>query len=253
MNTHEALLTGREEVAAGTMAFHLSKPAGFVFKPGQSVTLSLIDPPAEANSTQRIFSLASAPFEDGLTVATRMRDGSAYKRALKALPLGATLKLKGPRGLMTLHEDRSRAAVFIAGGIGITPFMSMLRQAAQEPLAQPLFLLYSNRRPQDAPFLAELQDLARRNDSFRLLARMTDAEGFIDENAVKRFVADAAAPLYYLAGPPAMVTATKASCAAAASVTKTSAASSSTATRIFSYRSCSSQRACATSRPRRAR
>jgi len=209
LNTYEALLKGREEVAAGTMAFHLSKPAGFLFKPGQSVTLSLIEPPAEANSTQRIFSLVSAPFEDGLTVATRMREGSAYKRALEALPLGATLKLKGPRGLMTLHEDRSRAAVFISGGIGITPFMSMLRQAAHDRLAQRLFLLCSNRRPEDAPFLPELQELARRNDSLRLLARMTDAEGFIDEDTVKTFVAGAAAPLYYLAGPPAMVTAMK--------------------------------------------
>src|SRR5688572_22724431 len=191
------------------MAFRLSKPGGFSFRAGQSVTLSLIDPPPAANSTQRIFSLASAPFEEGLAVATRMRDASAYKNALKRLPLGARLKLKGPRGLMTLHEDRSRAAVFIAGGIGITPFMSMLRQAAHDGFAQPLCLLYSNRSAADAPFLAELQTLAQHNDSFRLLARMTDAQGFVDEDTVKRFVADAAAPLYYLAGPPAMVNAMK--------------------------------------------
>jgi ferredoxin-NADP reductase len=209
LNTHEVLVKGREEVAAGTMAFRFSKPAGFAFEAGQSVTLSLIDPPAEANSTQRIFSLVSAPFEEELIVATRMRDGSAYKRALKALPLGARIKLKGPRGLLTLHEDRSRAAVFIAGGIGITPFMSMLRQAAHDRLARRLFLLYSNRRPQDAPFLAELQALAQRADSFRLLARMTDADGFLDSEAVKSLVGDAAAPVYYLAGPPAMVGAMK--------------------------------------------
>jgi ferredoxin-NADP reductase len=209
LNTFEVLLAGREEVAAGTMAFRLSKPAGFSFKAGQSITLSLVEPPPEANSTQRIFSLASAPFEEGLAIATRMRDASAYKNALRTLPLGARLKLKGPRGLMTLHEDRSRAAVFIAGGIGITPFMSMLRQAAHDGLAQPLYLLYSNRSAADAPFLAELQKLAQQNGSFRLLARMTDAEGFIDEDTVKRFVAGAAAPLFYLAGPPAMVTAMK--------------------------------------------
>ena len=209
MITGEVALKGREEVAAGTMAFHLSRPAGFDFKAGQSITLSLIDPPAAANSTQRIFSLASAPFDKGLSVATRMREASAYKNALKALPLGATLKLKGPRGLMTLHEDRSRAAVFIAGGIGITPFRSMLRQAAHDGLARPLMLLYSNRSPADAPFLAELQKLAQQHGNFRLLARMTDAEGFIDESTVKRFVAEAASPLYYLAGPPAMVTAMK--------------------------------------------
>ena len=70
-------------------------------------------------------------------------------------------------------------------------------------------LLYSNRSPADAPFLAELQKLAQHNDNFRLLARMTDADGFIDADAVKRFVAEAASPLYYLAGPPAMVTAMK--------------------------------------------
>src|SRR5687767_11984008 len=191
------------------MAFRLSKPGGFSFRAGQSVTLSLIDPPPAANSTQRIFSLASAPFEEGLAVATRMRDASAYKNALKRLPLGARIKLKGPRGLMTLHEDRSRAAVLIAGGIGITPFMSMLRQAAYDRLAQRLFLLCSNRRPEDAPFLAELQSLAQHNAHLRLLARMTDADGFIDESTVKRFTGDATAPVYYLAGPPAMVTAMK--------------------------------------------
>jgi ferredoxin-NADP reductase len=192
------------------MAFRFTKPAGFVFKPGQAVTLLLIEPPPEANSKQRIFSLVSAPFEAELAVATRMREGSAFKSALKSLRPGSKLELKGPRGVMTLHEDRSRAAVFIAGGIGITPFMSMLRQAAHDRLDQRLLLLCSNRRQQDTPFLAELQGLAGQSDNFRLLARMTDLDGFVDEAAIKRFVGDAAAPIYYLAGPPAMVEAMKA-------------------------------------------
>lgn len=215
MTHHEVMLNGREEVAEGTMAFRFTKPAGFSFKPGQAVDIALIDPPAEANSTHRLLSLVSAPFEEELAVATRMRDGSAFKRALKALPLNAKIRLKGPLGVMTLHEDRSRAAAFIAGGIGITPFMSMLRQAAHNRLAQRLFLLYSNRRPEDAAFLAELQGLERQNGNFRLLATMTDmdksasawhgARGMVNEETVKRFVGDAVAPIYYLAGPPVMV------------------------------------------------
>lgn len=200
---------GDEEIAAGTMAFHFSKPPGFAFRPGQAITLILTEPPPEANSKLRIFSLVSAPFEAGLTVATRMREGSAFKRALKGLPPGAKLELRGPRGVMTLHEDRSRVAVFIAGGIGITPFMSMLRQAAHDRLAQPLLLICSNRRREDTPFLAELQDLARQNDNFRLLARMTDRDGFVDQETIKSFVGDVVAPVYYLAGPPAMVNAMK--------------------------------------------
>jgi ferredoxin-NADP reductase len=209
LNTYEVLLKGHQEVAAGTMAFHFTKPPGFVFKPGQAVTLFLFDPPPEPNSKQRIFSLVSAPFETALTVATRMREGSAFKRALKSLPPGAKLELKGPRGVMTLHEERSRAAVFIAGGIGITPFMSMLRQAAHDRLDQRLLLLCSNRRQEDTPFFAELQGLVQQNRNFRLLARMTEVDGFIDEEAIKRFVGEAAVPVYYLAGPPAMVDAMK--------------------------------------------
>ncbi|MGH8689364.1 MAG: ferredoxin--NADP reductase [Burkholderiales bacterium] len=210
MNTYEISLIGHQEVADGTRAFRFTKPPGFAFKPGQAVTLFLLDPPPEANSKQRIFSLVSAPFEPELEIATRMREGSAFKCALKSLPAGAKLRLSGPRGAMTLHEDRSRAAVFIAGGIGVTPFMSMLRQAAHDRLAQRLLLICSNRRPEDAPFLAELQDLALQYESFRMRARMTDRDGFVDAATIKGFVDDAAAPVYYLAGPPAMVEAMKA-------------------------------------------
>ena len=209
MSAYDILLKGHQDVAAGTLAFRFTKPPGFTFKPGQSVTLVLTDPPPEANSKQRIFSLVSAPFEAELVIATRMREGSAFKRALKSLPAGAKLQLRGPRGVMTLHEERSRAAVFIAGGIGITPFMSMLRQAAHDRLDQRLLLICSNRKPEDTPFLAELQALAPQYENFRMLARMTEQDGFVDAETIKNFVGDTAAPVYYLAGPPAMVDAMK--------------------------------------------
>jgi ferredoxin-NADP reductase len=210
MARHEVALRGREDVAEGTMAFRFAKPAGFSFKPGQSVSLALIDPPAEPNSARRTFSLASAPFEDELAVATRMREGSAFKRTLKALPDGAQVRLTGPLGHMTLHEDPARAAVFIAGGIGITPFRSMLLQAEHDRLEHRLLLAYSNRRREHAAFLAELQALEERNPRFRLLAPMSDVDGMINEEMLQRFTADAAAPVYYIAGPPAMVEAMKA-------------------------------------------
>lgn len=204
MAIHEVVLKSRKTVAEGTMMFSLSKPPGFSFSAGQAVDLALVNPPAEANSSHRLFSLVSAPFEAELAVATRMRDASAFKRALGTLVPGATVRLKGPLGVMTLHEDPARAAVFIAGGIGITPFMSMLRQAAHDRSGHRFFLLYSNRNPEQAAFLNELQDLARQYDRFRLLARMTDHDGFIDEETVKGFTSSAESPLYYLAGPPAM-------------------------------------------------
>lgn len=210
MARHEVALTRREETAEGTMAFRFEKPAGFSFEPGQSASFTLLDPPAEPNSTRRTFSLASAPFEPELMIATRMREGSHFKRALKALPLGAKVRLSGPLGNMTLHEDTARAAVFIAGGIGITPFRSMLLQADHDRLEHRLSLAYSNRRREHAAFLAELQSLERRNDRFRLLALMTDTDGMLDEEKLERLAGAATAPIYYLAGPPAMVEAMKA-------------------------------------------
>ena len=223
MSDYQVKLKGHQAVADGTMAFRFSKPEGFAFEAGQAISLELIDPPAEEGENSRTFSIVSAPFEQELVVAVRMRN-SAFKRALVALPEGTSIGIDGPFGDLTL-EDAARPAVLIAGGIGITPFMSMLRQAAQGRSPQRLFLAYSNRRPEDAAFLDELQELERQNPSFRLMATMTDMSksarewsgetGHVDADKLQRLVGDAAAPVYYLVGPPAMVEAMQGTLAAA--------------------------------------
>jgi len=147
-------------------------------------------------------------------VATRMRD-SAFKNALANLPVGSPAQVEGPSGSLTLHNKPDRAAILIAGGIGITPFMSILRHAAHDALPHRLVLLYSNHRPEDSAFLSELQLLEGENKNFRLVATMTrmgdssspwqGETGPIDEALLKRTAAELAAPIYYVAGPPAMV------------------------------------------------
>ena len=208
MTRYEASLQGREEIATGTMAFHFDKPTGFKFKPGQAIDVVLLAPTAADASARHTFSIVSAPYENELIVATRMRD-TAFKRALKALPIGSRLAIEGPFGSLTLHNDRARPAVFIAGGIGITPFMSMLRQATKERLPQQVLLLYTNRRPEDAAFIDELKGLERQNETFRLIATMTELgdweTGLIDGPFIKRVVADLSKPIYYVAGPPGLV------------------------------------------------
>jgi ferredoxin-NADP reductase len=210
--SHQVRLAGRERIAEGTFAFHLEKPPGFAFKAGQAVVLELLDPPPQDGQKRRTFSLASAPHESGLMIATRMRD-SAFKRALQALPDGAPIKLTGPIGRFTLAADRP--GVFIAGGIGITPFLSMLRQAAHERAPERLALLYSNRRPEDAAFLEELQQLEGRHEKFRLVATMTDMGGsslkwngpteLLNVQLIRGAAAGFVAPVYYVVGPPRMV------------------------------------------------
>jgi len=218
MSTFDIQLQEREQVAHGTTAFHFDKPAGFTFKPGQAVDLILAGPNAvEGANGRHAFSIVSAPSEPELVVATRMRDSSPFKTALDSLPVGSPFQLDGPFGSLTLHKDRARAAVFIAGGIGITPFMSMLRHAALDPQPRSLSLLYSNRRPEDAAFLSELQKLELENKQFRMLATMTQMgksnrpwQGetrMIDEKLVRQIGGELPSPIFYLAGPPAMVAA----------------------------------------------
>lgn len=216
MAKHAVRLLSRNPVAQGTLSFHLEKPAGFGFSPGQSLDLILAAPdaPADSHDIRHTFSIVSAPHENELVVATRMRD-SAYKLKLGALAAGSRVMIEGPFGVMTLHPDSARAAVFIAGGIGITPFMSMLRQAAHNAIPQDLLLLYSNRRPEDTAFLAELQALEQRNPRFRLAATMTDMAKSkqtwkgetqkLDSARVRQAVQGLAAPVFYISGPPGMV------------------------------------------------
>ena len=132
MTIHTVALRRREEVAERTLAFHFERPDAFSFKAGQAIDVLLPGGSGFGGADLRhTFSLVSAPFEDELVIATRMRDG-AFKRALGSLNDGSRVQLEGPFGSLTLHNDRTRPAVFIAGGIGITPFMSMLRQATSD-------------------------------------------------------------------------------------------------------------------------
>lgn len=208
-------LVSRREIAERTMAFQFEKPSGWTFKAGQAIDITLLAPSeTDAEGNTRTFSLASAPDEALLMVATRLRD-TAFKRVLQTMPLGTAVKIEGPSGNLTLHNNVKRAAVFLAGGIGITPFRSIVFRAAQEKLPHRIFLFYSNRRPEDAPFLEELQALEKDNPNYKLVASMTGMAkshrpwqgetGLIGPDMLGRYLNDAVSPIYYIAGPPEMV------------------------------------------------
>jgi ferredoxin-NADP reductase len=210
-------LIRREGVAEGTIAFHFEKPSGFAFKAGQSADVTLIDPPdTDAEGNTRTFSIASPPFENELVFTTRMRD-TAFKRSLKNVPLATEVKIGSAAGSFTLHKNPAKPAVFLAGGIGITPFLSMVRQADHDRLPHKLYLFYSNRRPEDAAFLNTLQTLEKTNPNFRLICTMTELSKskkewkgetvLIDKEMLSRHLAVLQGPIYYIAGPPTMVAA----------------------------------------------
>lgn len=206
----------REEICKGTIAFGLQKPVGFRFRAGQYVELALIKPTKrDIGGDTRTFSIASAPFEDELQFAMRLSK-TAFKQVLAALPLGAEVEIRGPAGVFALHEDARRPAVFLAGGIGLAPFLSILRQARHDQIGRDIYLFYSNRRPEDAAYLGELQEWAKANHSFRFIPTMTRMEesrilwsgetDLIDAKMLSRLLPDLIVPVYYVSGPSRFVT-----------------------------------------------
>lgn len=210
-------LNDRKQVAEGTMSFYFDKPKGFEFRAGQAMDVTLLDPPeTDAEGNIRTFSIASPPFEDHLMITTRMRN-TAFKRVLETATLGTEVKVENPGGSLTLHKNSSKPGVFLAGGIGITPFLSILSQAAHDKLPHQLYLFYANHRPEDAAFLDTLDELQKANPNFHFIPTMTDMEisqqkwtgetGKIDSAMLARNLPGLQGPIYYIAGPPAMVAA----------------------------------------------
>jgi ferredoxin-NADP reductase len=215
----QSTLLGRTDVAEGTTAFQFKKPNEFAFKAGQYIDLTVSgSQPGLSNGLTHTFSLASSPFDEGLVVTTRMRD-TVFKKILSALPIGSRVRIVGPMGSFNLHNNTARPAVFLAGGIGIAPFLSMLSYATGEKLRHPIVLFYANRYLQEAAFIDGLWKLERTNPRFRfvpLLTRPTNNTrdwkgqiGHISSEMLLAHVGILRGPIYYIAGPPRMVAATR--------------------------------------------
>lgn len=211
MKTNVQLIK-KEAVANGTMAFHFTKPPGFSFRAGQFCEFTLIDPAqTDAEGNSRAFSLIRAPFESDLVVATRMRD-TAFKRVLKDLPIGTDVMLDGPYGDFTLHKTEATPAVFIIGGIGVTPVRSMVAQATHDKTRHTITLLHASRTPADLPMQDDFAQLARENPNFTYVQTVDTADGawrgergHVTAEMVKKYVPDLGKPIYYLSGPEGMV------------------------------------------------
>jgi ferredoxin-NADP reductase len=212
-------LLGRTEVAQNTTAFQFERPQNFFFRAGQSVDLTFLGPgPESQNQLTHTFSIASDPSEKEIVVVTRMRD-TVFKQSLSRLPVGAEVRIEGPMGSFTLHNNTARPAVLLAGGIGITPFLSMVSHARTNGLRHRIVLFYANRLLEDAAFIDGLWKMERENLRFSfvpILTRLKDDRadwkgetGHITPEMLSRRVGRLQGPVFYIAGPPSMVAATR--------------------------------------------
>lgn len=190
-----------------------AKPENFNFIPGQYGGFTLINPQeTDAAGITRRFSILSSPKDDYLAIATR-KQNSAFKRILCAMAPGDEIKFAGPTGNFTLHTDINVPAVFIAGGIGIAPFHSILHHVLTQSSQQQFYLFYGNQHLGTAAFLEEFTSLARQHPNFKFIPTLDRAEttwegetGYISHTMLKKYIPDIHAPIYYVCGSPTMVT-----------------------------------------------
>jgi ferredoxin-NADP reductase len=139
-----------------------------------------------------------------------MRD-SAFKKSLAELPVGSEAEISGPDGNFILPNKTAASLVFVTGGIGITPFISMLRFIQKNKLPYEITILYSNNDEKSTAFLKELKSWAEKNSKINLVLTMTKEPDFqgekrlIDSQFIKEYVPDWRSSIFMLSGPPGMV------------------------------------------------
>lgn len=203
--SYDVKLLRKRDVAEGTMEFTLEKPKGFEYRAGQYGDLVL--PPStglDDSNNKHGFSFVSAPYENTLRMATRMR-GSMFKNAAAKVPEGTMVKLLALWGDFTLQKNESIPVVFITGGIGITPARSIIAQATHDQTAHTITLIYANRTPALAAYTDDLQQFAAENDNFTFVPIYTSTQGYVNSDTIRQYVPDIGAPRYYLCGPEGMV------------------------------------------------
>jgi ferredoxin-NADP reductase len=209
-----ARIKEKREVAKGTLLVTFDLLGEEVdFTPGQYFFVTLPEVGYQDDrGLRRHITVVTSPNEKGvLGFATRMRE-SAFKRSLGELPVGTNVEVEPPKGSFALPEDAARPLVFVAGGIGITVFRSMLRYIREEGLPYRVTLIFSNRDRESTAFVEELEELGQEIANFRLILTMTQDPGWegetrkIDSQFLQDYLGeDLNENTFLVAGPPAMV------------------------------------------------
>jgi ferredoxin-NADP reductase len=184
------------------------------YKPGQILNYELdaLAFPDERGSS-RHFTISSSPTEKGIVMFTTKIRGSGFKETLRQAPLGYELSCETPDGEFILRKgERNLRHVFIAGGIGITPYRSILRYSRDMNKPLDAVMLYFNRSSSEIIFRQELETIARQMPSFKLVNVLSGPEdgwkgeqGKLDETILRKWFPDPEGFFFWASGPPGMV------------------------------------------------
>jgi ferredoxin-NADP reductase len=189
------------------------KGSDFSFEPGQYARITLLEPVYEdEEGNSRLFSIASSPEKDYVMFTTRALD-SAFNKNILEMPIGAKAEISDFGGNTVLHKDVSVPAVFLIGGIGITPVRCMVEYIVTENLPYKAYLFYSNPTASSMAFFGEFIEWAKEYEGFKFIPTIDDRNdsawvydfGYINKEMLLKNIPDVLKPIYYIVGPTAMV------------------------------------------------
>jgi ferredoxin-NADP reductase len=211
---YDARLLERERVGNQVMILRVEKPGEFSFFAGQYCFLTVPDIGLQDDrGLRRAFSIASSPLEKDLLFVVKKSD-SALKRTVEEIPIGTIVTVGPPVGTLVLPRETTAPFVFLAGGIGIAPFRSLIRYVTDAGTGHRITLFYSSQVPEETPFLEELQHIPEANTDIGVVVTMTrigesrtgwtGSTSRINPEMIRDGCESWENAMYYIVGPPAM-------------------------------------------------
>src|ERR1035437_1678303 len=206
------------QVTPDTAEFIFDTDEPFYFKPGQYLEWTLGHKKVDSRGNRRYFTIASSPTEKELRLGVKFYPKpSSFKKALAYLNDGDTIIASQLSGDFVLPRNKKRKLVFIAGGIGITPFRSMIKYLIDTKQKRDIVLIYSNKTEMDIVY-KDIFDQASGYLNLKTIYTLTDLKdeqtnwvgkrGFVDGKMILEEIKDWKERTFYISGPPSMVSGT---------------------------------------------
>jgi len=195
---------------ADVNSYRFARPAGLTYKPGQYFFITIKQSDKELTHH---FSFSSSPTENDHIEFTKKLSDSEYSKTLKTSKAGDWARIDAPYGQFTFEGEYPKIAL-LAGGIGITPFVSICKNATDKRLNTKITLFYGCRTENDIAFKQELECMQKENENLKIVFTVNEATpqwkgsvGLINAELIMKEMPDYKENMFYLCGPPPMVTA----------------------------------------------
>lgn len=194
----------KEKIARNTWSFYFDSLSNITFTPGQYLEWTFPHKNPDSRGTRRYFTISSAPGEKHISLAIKAYDKrSSFKSAFLDLKNGDQITASSPQGDFILPKDKNIPLAFVAGGIGITPFRSMIKNLLANNEKRNIILLYSNNTEDEITFKETFEKA--KGVGVKSIFITTEKDGYIDEKMIEEKIPDYKKRVFYISGPELLV------------------------------------------------